>query len=92
MTKPGDLGRLMRGAELFRVFARLGRPLGVRNLSEAEFADRLPAAYAEFEHRHGRKPVQVEIAYELGVSPPTFKRYLRTYKAGGGTWPPAKHY
>ncbi len=71
----------MAGAPIGRV----GRPTGIRNYSRENCVERIPEACRAVVARTGRRPTQIEVAGELGVSEATLRRYLRDYRIA---WPP----
>jgi len=82
VKRTSDLSRLMRGVELFTALQSSGgRPPGGTTWTKEEFLDELPRAKAAVEKRTGRKPTDSELAAEIGVSTPTFRRYKKTFLA-----------
>jgi hypothetical protein len=90
MREVRDVQRALRGRGLLRETARLrewGRPIG--SITIPDFPDRLGEAYRRrLEDFPGRRPLQHDIAGDLGISTPTFGRYLRRFKL---RWPPRNY-
>jgi len=82
VKRTSDLSRLMRGVELYsELRASGGRPPGGTTWTKEEFLAELPRAKAAVEKRIGRKPTDVDLATEIGVSTPTFRRYKKAFLA-----------
>jgi len=62
-----------------------GRPTGSRMIDGSVFRAKYPLIYARLERENGRRPAQVDVAAELGV---TLKTFARTRAAYGLPWPP----
>ncbi len=61
------------------LFDQRGRPPGIRNYDEQEFRELLPRAIERVWARFQRRPRQVEVVAELGISTPTFKNYIKVH-------------
>jgi hypothetical protein len=79
VKRASDLPHLMKGAELYLALRQDGRPRGGTNWTEADFRDELPRARAKLKRRHGRMPLDGELAADMGISSSTFGRYKREW-------------
>jgi hypothetical protein len=76
-----ELARLARGFALYSEAAELHarRPPGVRTWSKEDFLFELPRVRQKLRTRNGRKPTDLEIATDMGISSATFYRYKRQF-------------